>query len=243
MTPSAQILIVEDDPEILRFLEASLEAGGYRLAIAGDLSSGLIEAQSRQPDLILLDLGLPDGDGLTLIPHLRQFSQAPIVVLSARGREADKIAALDLGADDFIAKPFAAGELHARIRACLRRVRQSASLNDQFHFGDVLVDFARRTVYRQSEEIHLTPTEFKLLAILIEGRGKVLTQRFLLNQVWGPQNLDQAQYLRVYMKQLRQKLEVDPARPRFLKTETGVGYRFVPVESAPHPQIAARITF
>jgi two-component system KDP operon response regulator KdpE len=230
MTNSPLILIVEDDPEILRVLQASLEAGGYRLAVAGSLADGLVEAQSRQPDLVLLDLGLPDGDGLTLIPRLRQFSRAPILVLSARGREEDKITALDLGADDFVAKPFLTGELHARIRAGLRRIRDAAQVEELYRFGSVEVDLVGRTVRRDQMEVHLTPTEFKLLATLIENRGKVLTHRYLLNAVWGPQNIDQSQYLRVYMKQLRQKLEADPARPKFLKTETGIGYRFLSAE-------------
>lgn len=230
MTNSPLILIVEDDLEILRVLQASLEAEGYRLAVAGSLAEGMVEAQSRQPDLVLLDLGLPDGDGLTLIPRLRQFSRAPILVLSARGREEDKISALDLGADDFVAKPFSAGELHARIRAGLRRVRDAAQVEERYRFGPVEVDLVGRTVRRDQMEVHLTPTEFKLLATLIENRGKVLTHRYLLNAIWGPQNIDQSQYLRVYMKQLRQKLEADPARPKFLKTETGIGYRFLSAE-------------
>jgi two-component system KDP operon response regulator KdpE len=228
MTSAQRILIIEDDAEIARLLETSLQAASYRTLHADNLRQGLIEAQSHQPELVLLDLGLPDGDGLTLIPRLREFSIAPIVVLSARGREEDKIAALDLGADDFVAKPFSSAELHARIRAALRRTLQSAQIDHTFTFGDVLIDFTSRTVCRASSEIHLTPTEFKLLTTLIESRGKVLTQRYLLNAVWGPQLLDQAQYLRVYMKQLRQKLEPDPTRPRFFKTETGVGYRFTP---------------
>lgn len=225
MTNAPLILIVEDDAAILQLLVTSLEAAGYRVAQAVNLAEALIEAQSRQPELILLDLGLPDGDGLTLIPRLREFTQSPIVVLSARGREEDRVAALDLGADDFVPKPFSAPELHARIRAALRRSRQ---LESTFEFGDVVVDFSGGTVRRAGADVHLTPTEFKLLATLISGRGKVLTQRHLLNAVWGPQLLDQAQYLRVYMKQLRQKLEPNPALPRYLKTETGIGYRFVP---------------
>lgn len=223
MTNAPLILIVEDDPQICLVLTASLEAEGYRLEIAGNLREALAQAQARQPELVLLDLGLPDGDGLTLIPQLRKFSTSPIVVLSARGREEDKIAALDLGADDFVAKPFSTAELHARIRAGLRRVRQVAAT---VNFGDVSVDFESRTVRRLDAIVHLTPTEFKLLSILIQNHGKALTQRFLLNAVWGPQSLEQAQYLRVYMTQLRRKLEVDPSRPRFFKTETGVGYRF-----------------
>ncbi|MCX6613047.1 MAG: response regulator, partial [Acidobacteria bacterium] len=163
MTNAPLILIVEDDPEILRVLQTSLEAVGYRLAVGTSLAEGLVEAQSRQPDLVLLDLGLPDGDGLTLIPRLREFSRAPILVLSARGREEDKIAALDLGADDFVAKPFSAGELHARIRAGLRRMRESAQVDERYRFGEVEVDLAQRTVRRNQIEVHLTPTEFKLL--------------------------------------------------------------------------------
>ena len=223
MTNAPLILIVEDDPQILAVLVASLEAEGYRLELAGSLREALVQAKARQPELVLLDLGLPDGDGLTLIPKLREFSTAPILVLSARGREVDKISALDLGADDFVAKPFSAGELHARIRAGMRRVRPVAAV---VTFGDVSVDFESRSVRKSGEEVHLTPTEFKLLGTLIESPGKVLTQRFLLNAVWGPQNLDQAQYLRVYITQLRRKLEKNPARPTYLRTETGVGYRF-----------------
>ena len=213
-----------------RFLSSALTANGFRVVEASTLREGEQLVTATPPAAILLDLGLPDGDGLSLIPKLRSFSLAPIVVLSARGREEDKIAALDLGADDFVAKPFSAGELHARIRAGLRRLRQSAQVEELFEFGQVVVDFTRREVARAGFEVHLTPTEFKLLATLIENRGKVLTQRFLLNAVWGPQSIEQAQYLRVYMKQLRQKLEVDAARPKFLRTETGVGYRFVPAE-------------
>jgi two-component system KDP operon response regulator KdpE len=228
MTSAARIVVIEDDPAIARLLETSLEAAGYRVQVAGDVAGGLVAAQSWQPELILLDLGLPDGDGLTLIPRLREFTAAPILVLSARGLEEDRVAALDLGADDFVPKPFSAPELHARIRAALRRSRQAAQLEERYQFGDVVVDLAGRTVARGGEEVHLTPTEFKLLVTLIEGRGKVLTQRYLLNAVWGPQLLDQPQYLRVYMKQLRQKLESNPAQPVHFKTETGVGYRFVP---------------
>lgn len=223
MTNAPLILIVEDDPKILAVLVVSLEAEGYRLQLTGNLRDALTQAQARQPDLVLLDLGLPDGDGLTLISKLRSFSSAPILVLSARGREVDKIAALDLGADDFVAKPFFAGELHARMRAGLRRVRPVGTV---VTFGEVSVDCENRSVRRSGEEVHMTPTEFKLLTTLIGNPGKVLTQRFLLNAVWGPQNLDQAQYLRVYMTQLRRKLEKDPARPTYLRTETGVGYRF-----------------
>ncbi|WP_031495559.1 response regulator [Bryobacter aggregatus] len=228
MTNAPLILVVEDDVQISRVLQTSLEGAGYRVAWAATLGAAIGEARSRQPDLVLLDLGLPDGDGLSLIPQLREFSVAPIVVLSARGREEDKIRALDLGADDFVAKPFSIGEVQARIRAGLRRQRQATYAEPIFRFGNLRVDLEGRSLRRNDEEIHLTPTEFKLLLTLIEHRGKAMTQRFLLNAVWGPQSLDQAQYLRVYMAQLRRKIEADPARPRYLKTETGVGYRFVP---------------
>lgn len=218
------ILIIEDDPAILSFLVTSLDAAGYRTVHAANLAQALVEAQSRTPDLTLLDLGLPDGDGLTLIPKIRAFSALPILVVSARGQEADKIAALDLGADDFIPKPFSAGELHARIRAALRRTRPSTPV---FTFGPVTIDFDARRVQRNGEEVHLTPTEYKLLTLLIDNQGKALTHRFLLTNVWGPQSLDQSQYLRVYMTQLRRKLELEPSRPQHFKTEPGVGYRFL----------------
>lgn len=227
MINAASILIVEDDPQILRFLRASLEAEGYRVLAESTAAAALAEAQSRQPDLFLLDLGLPDGDGLDLIPRLRVFTRAPILIVSARGQERDRIEALDRGADDFIAKPFSAPELHARIRAALRRAHPQESAAPLLRFGPIEIDWAARIVRRSGQQLHLTPTEFKLLRILAEHRGKVVTQRFLLNEVWGPQSLEQPQYLRVYMGQLRRKLETDPARPSYLRTETGVGYRFV----------------
>jgi two-component system, OmpR family, KDP operon response regulator KdpE len=222
---TASILAIEDDPQIARFLLSSLRAEGYRVTHATKLGEALGEAQSRQPDLYLLDLGLPDGDGLTLIPRLRQFSQAPILVVSARGQESDRIDALDLGADDFITKPFSAAELHARIRAALRRARPLES-GSAMSLGEATIDWDAHVIRRDGQEFHLTPTEYKLLRLLTAHAGKVLTQRFLLNEVWGPQSVEHSQYLRVYMAQLRRKLEADPARPRYLRTETGVGYRF-----------------
>jgi two-component system, OmpR family, KDP operon response regulator KdpE len=222
---TASLLVIEDDAQIARFLLSSLRAEGYRVTHATKLREALAEAQARQPDLYLLDLGLPDGDGLQLIPQLRQFSQAPILVVSARGQESDRIDALDLGADDFITKPFSAAELHARIRAALRRARPAAVGASSLRLGDALVDWDAHVVRRNGEEFHLTPTEYKLLRLLTTHAGKVLTQRFLLNEVWGPQSVEHSQYLRVYMAQLRRKLETDPARPRYLRTETGVGYR------------------
>jgi two-component system, OmpR family, KDP operon response regulator KdpE len=223
------ILVVEDDPQIRRFLRATLDAEGYRFLETVTGEDALTQAASRQPDLILLDLGLPDRDGLEVIQKVREWSQAPILVLSARGQEADKIAALDLGADDYVAKPFAVGELLARIRAALRRsstVAQEGS-GSVVHFGGVEVDLEKRLVKVEGKDVHLTPNEYKLLQVLIKHPGKVLTQRQLLNEVWGPNSTEQAQYLRVYIAQLRRKLEHDPARPKHLQTEPGVGYRLV----------------
>jgi two-component system KDP operon response regulator KdpE len=219
------ILVVEDDAQIRRFLRATLAAEGYRFHEAVTAEEGLAQAASRQPDLILLDLGLPDGDGLEIIRHVREWSQTPILVVSARGRERDKIAALDLGADDYVAKPFAVGELLARIRAALRRAKPLPQDGAAFRFGQVEVDLDKRQVRVNGVETHLTPNEYKLLLVLIRYPGKVLTQRQLLNEVWGPNHIEQAQYLRVYIAQLRRKLERDPARPKHLQTEPGVGYR------------------
>jgi two-component system KDP operon response regulator KdpE len=223
------ILLIEDDAQIRRFLRAALAAEDYRLQEALTAEEGLAQAAARQPDLILLDLGLPDRDGLEVIRSIRQWGQIPILVLSARGQEKDKIAALDLGADDYVAKPFAVGELLARIRAALRRA--SARVDGAgavVRFGAVEVDLEKRVVRVNREEVHLTPNEYKLLQVLIQHAGKVLTQRQLLNEVWGPQHTGQAQYLRVYIAQLRRKLEHDPARPKYLQTEPGVGYRLLP---------------
>jgi two-component system KDP operon response regulator KdpE len=222
---TASILVVEDDPQIARFLLTSLRAEGHHVAHATTLAAALVEAQSHQPELYLLDLGLPDGDGLQLIPQIRAFSHAPILVVSARGQESDRIAALDLGADDFITKPFSAAELHARIRAALRRARPADTNQPTFTLGETTIDWDAHLIHRSGRQFHLTPTEYKLLRLLTAHPGKVLTQRFLLNEVWGPQSVEHSQYLRVYMAQLRRKLEADPARPRHLRTETGVGYR------------------
>jgi two-component system KDP operon response regulator KdpE len=223
------ILIVEDDPQIRRFLRATLAAEGYRFQEAVSAEEALSMAASHPPDLILLDLGLPDRDGLEVISGVRQWSQAPILVLSARGQETDKIAALDLGADDYVAKPFAVGELLARIRAALRRsiAMPGDAPGALFQFGRVAVDLDKRVVKVDGRDVHLTPNEYKLLQVLIKHCGKVLTQRQLLNEVWGPNSTEQAQYLRVYIAQLRRKLELDPARPKHLQTEPGVGYRLV----------------
>lgn len=222
------ILMIEDDPQIRRFLRATLAAEGYVSREALTAKDGIAQAEAGRPDLILLDLGLPDFDGLEVIRRVRESSQTPIVILSARGQEKDKVGALDLGADDYVAKPFAVGELLARIRAALRRA--TALPHDGglvFRFGRVEVDLENRVVKAHGEEIHLTPNEYKLLQVFIRYPGKVLTQRQLLNEVWGPNNTDQAQYLRVYMAQLRRKLERDSTRPKHLQTEPGVGYRLV----------------
>src|SRR5512142_3011296 len=223
------ILIIEDDAQIRRFLRAALDAEGYRLQESITAEEGLAQASSRQPDLILLDLGLPDRDGLDVIGSVREWGKIPILVLSARGREKDKIAALDLGADDYVANPFAVGELLARIRAALRRSTTAAAAS-MVRFGLVEVDLDKRAVRVEGQEVHLTPNEYKLLQVLIRHAGKVLTQRQLLNEVCGPQHTEQAQYLRVYIAQLRRKLERNPARPKHLQTEPGVGYRLVPEE-------------
>jgi two-component system, OmpR family, KDP operon response regulator KdpE len=221
------VLMIEDDPQIRRFLRAALAAEDYQFHEALTAEEGIAQAAARQPDLVLLDLGLPDRDGLEVIRGIRLWSQMPIVVLSARGQEKDKIAALDLGADDYVAKPFAVGELLARIRAALRRAAPLAAdgADTVIRFGTVQADFEKRVITVGGEEVHLTPNEYKLLQVLIKHAGRVVTQRQLLNEVWGPQHTEQSQYLRVYVAQLRRKLERDPARPRYLQTEPGVGYR------------------
>ena len=227
MNSAPEILIIEDDPQIRRFLRATFTAEQYRFYEAVTAGEGMAQAAARQPDLIVLDLGLPDRDGLEVIQKVREWTQTPIIVLSARGQEKDKIAALDSGADDFVSKPFAVGELLARVRAALRR---SATITrggngGAFRAGDIEVDLVRRVVTLRGAEVHLTPIEYKLLQTLIRHAGKVMTQRQLLIEVWGPQHSEEAQYLRVYMAQLRRKLESDPARPRHFLTEPGVGYR------------------
>ncbi|WP_238083760.1 MULTISPECIES: two-component system response regulator KdpE [Pseudescherichia] len=221
------ILIVEDEQAIIRFVRAALEADGLRVHEAQTLQRGLLEAATRKPDAIILDLGLPDGDGLDFIRDLRQWSQTPIIVLSARVEEQDKIAALDAGADDYLSKPFGIGELQARLRVALRRHGSASQSDPLITFSDVRVDLAARRIQRGEEEIHLTPIEFRLLAVLIGHHGKVLTQRQLLREVWGPNAVEHSHYLRIYMGHLRQKLENDPARPRHFITETGIGYRFM----------------
>ena len=224
-----QILLIEDDSQIRRFLRAALAAEDYRLIEAGTAEEGSAQAIARQPDLILLDLGLPDGDGLDVIRSIRATSQVPIIVLSARGQESDKVRALDCGADDFVGKPFGAGELMARIRAALRRFATVSNdgAGTVFQAGSIMADLEGRVVTVEGVEVHLTPIEFHLLRTLIRHAGKVVTQRQLLNEVWGPNYVEHAHYLRVYMAQLRRKLEKDSARPKHLITEPGVGYRLL----------------
>ncbi|TNV21462.1 two-component system response regulator KdpE [Buttiauxella sp. B2] len=221
------VLIVEDEKEIRRFLRTALEAESLRVHEAETLQRGLLEAATRKPDLVILDLGLPDGDGIDFIRDFRQWSQTPIVVLSARSDEQVKIDALDAGADDYLSKPFGIGELQARLRVVLRRHASLAQPDPVYQFSNITVDLATRRITRDGAEIHLTPIEFRLLATLLNNHGKVLTQRQLLNQVWGPNAVEHSHYLRIYMGHLRQKLENDPARPCHLLTETGIGYRFM----------------
>lgn len=223
----ANILIVEDEKEIRRFVRTALESEGLRVFESETLQRGLIEAATRKPDLVILDLGLPDGDGLDYIRDLRQWSAMPVIVLSARSSEDDKIAALDAGADDYLSKPFGIGELLARVRVALRRHGSGTQENSVVSFADISVDLVNRIVLRGGEDLHLTPIEFRLLAELLAHAGKVLTQRQLLSRVWGPNHVEHSHYLRIYMGHLRQKLEQDPTRPRHLLTETGVGYRLM----------------
>ncbi len=223
------ILVIEDEPQIHRFLRATLPSHGYRLIEATTGQAGLIAVGEQQPDLIILDLGLPDMDGLEVTRRLRAWSATPILVLSARGQEQDKVAALDLGADDYLTKPFGVAELLARIRVALRHAAQvdSGQESPVFSSGHLRVDLVRQQVFVDEEEVHLTVTEYKLLALLVRHAGKVLTHQQLLREVWGPGYGAESHYLRIYMGQLRHKLEQDPARPRLLRTETGVGYRLL----------------
>lgn len=224
-TPGPLVLVVEDEPQIRRFLRASLPSHGYRLVEATSGQEGLSAAAVERPDLILLDLGLPDMDGLEVIGQLREWTEVPILVLTARGQERDKIAVLDAGADDYLTKPFGVGELMARMRAAVRRARSAGGTDPTLSAGPLTVDLAGHRVWLEGKEIRLSVLEFKLLAELIRHAGKVLTHRHLLTGVWGPGYADQTHYLRVYMGHLRHKLEVEPARPRYLLTEPGVGYR------------------
>jgi two-component system KDP operon response regulator KdpE len=224
--PEPLILVIEDEAPIRKFLRATLGAHGYRVSEAANGKDGLIQAGMQPPQAVILDLGLPDMDGLDVLRELRRWSAVPVVVLSARGQESDKVAALDAGADDYLTKPFGVGELAARIRVAMRHAtRPEASSAATYAFGDIRIDLARRIVTKREQEVRLTPTEYNLLALLVKHAGKVLTHKHLLTEVWGPSHAGDVQYLRVFMQQLRHKLEDDPAQPRWLITESGVGYR------------------
>jgi two-component system KDP operon response regulator KdpE len=225
MTGKQRVLVVDDEPAILRFLRPALEANGFEVAAAGTAAEAIKRIAGERPEIVVLDLGLPDGDGKDVIRQVRQWSDVPIVVLSAREREAEKIEALDLGADDFVNKPFGVGELMARLRAALRHRAQRQGETPVLSVGNVEIDSVRHRVTRDGEEIKLTRKEFDLLACLARHAGKVMTHRQLLTAVWGPAHAQDTQYLRVYIGQLRQKLEADPDDPKIILTELGIGYR------------------
>jgi two-component system KDP operon response regulator KdpE len=221
-------VLVEDERQIRRFVRAALEAESWVVHECDTLRQGLADAATRKPDLIVLDLGLPDGDGMEFLRDLRSWSKVPVIVLSARVNEQDKIDALDAGADDYLTKPFGVGELLARVRAASRRRAEVGSAHSSvFEFGDVKIDLGLRTVHKAAQPVHLTPLEYRLLTLLVTNAGKVLTHRQILRDVWGPSHAENGHYVRVYMGHLRQKLEKDPAQPRHILTETAVGYRLV----------------
>jgi two-component system KDP operon response regulator KdpE len=227
MADAPRILVVEDEPEIRRFLRVSLEHHGFRLNEVTLVREAIAQAAMQPPDLMILDLGLPDGDGLEVIANVRGWSPLPIIVLSARGQEQDKVRALDAGADDYLTKPFGIEELLARVRVALRHSASGASADASavFQVGELRIDQSSRRVIVREQEVHLTPTEYKLLTLLARHAGKVVTHRQILKEVWGPGSAQETQYLRVFMAALRQKLEEKPAQPRYLLTELGVGYR------------------
>ena len=227
MSTASVAIVVEDEPQIRRFVRTALESESWRVVEAGTLKDGLSEAATRRPDLVVLDLALPDGDGIELVRSMRAWSNLPILVLSARGEEKDKIQALDAGADDYLTKPFGIGELLARVRALARRRGRADAAEPIFRAGDIEVDFANRRVKRAGEPVHLTPIEYRLLTLLATNAGRVLTHRQILREVWGPSHVEHEHYTRIYMGHLRRKLEADPAQPQHLLTETAVGYRLV----------------
>lgn len=225
---AATIIVIEDDQQIRRFIITSLESAELQVYSAEAGQQGLIEVGTRKPDIVMLDLGLPDMDGVEVIAQIRSWSTVPIIVLSARTDEAEKVKALDAGADDYLTKPFGSAELLARIRAQLRRrslATESNTNNGLYTFGEITVDLPKRLIFRDSKPVHLTPIEYRLLSVLIRNAGRVVTQRQLLKDVWGPAFIESSHYLRIYMGHLRQKLEADAAQPMYLITETGVGYR------------------
>jgi two-component system, OmpR family, KDP operon response regulator KdpE len=223
------VVVIEDEAQIRKFLRVALTGHGYRVLEAVRGEEGLIEAASRQPDLIMVDLGLPDIDGLQVIQRIREWSAVPIIVLSARGQEQDKVTALDAGADDYVSKPFAVGELLARMRVALRHHAQvdRETGESTLTLGDLHIDLGRRRVLLRDAEVHLSPIEYRLLTTLVRYGGKIVTHRQLLREVWGPNAEEQPNYVRVYMAHLRRKLESDPAQPKYLLTEPGVGYRLL----------------
>ncbi|HTQ74086.1 MAG TPA: response regulator [Burkholderiales bacterium] len=224
--PAPVVVAVEDDPQIRRFLRTGLESHGFQVHEAETGAQGIAEAANRRPDIVILDLGLPDMDGVQVVRRIREWSALPVIVLSARVTETDKVAALDAGADDYLTKPFGLGELLARIRVALRHAQGAAQeKGGAYSVAGLKVDLAQRRVLVDGREVHLTPIEYRLLAALVKNAGKVLTHRQLLKDVWGPAYVERSHYLRVHMAALRHKLEADPARPRFLLTEAGVGYR------------------
>jgi two-component system KDP operon response regulator KdpE len=225
---SPLVLVIDDEPQIRRLLRVTLEANGYRVSDASTGQEGIVQAAQRRPEVILLDLGLPDLDGIEVLKRLREWTQTPVLILSVRDREDDKVAALDAGADDYVTKPFGSSELLARWRAALRHA-QSKGGESVFRSGAVEVNLAARTVSKQGQEVRLTPIEYSLLRLLVTHAGKVLTHRQLLNEVWGPKALEQTQYLRVHIAHLREKLENDANRPSFIVTEPGIGYRLMEI--------------
>jgi two-component system KDP operon response regulator KdpE len=228
MTKKQQaVIVIEDEPQIRRLLRLTLEANGFRCLEAESARRGLLDIAAYRPDLLLVDLGLPDRDGIEVIRAVREWSAVPIIVLSARSQEADKIAALDAGADDYVTKPFTVGELLARLRVALRHAaaRGRPEATRVFTLGAIRVDLFHRQVFVNGQEVHLTPIEFRLLTVLIQNAGQVVTYNHLLREVWGPNKLDQSHYVRTYIADLRRKLEADAARPVYLLTEVGVGYR------------------
>jgi two-component system KDP operon response regulator KdpE len=227
MDPRPTILVIEDEPEIRRFLRTSLEAEGYRVAESATARRGVIDAGTHKPDVVIVDLGLPDFDGVEVVRQIRQWSSVPILILSARAQERSKIDAFDAGADDYVTKPFGIGELLARIKVALRHAFRVRTGDAALHFDAATVYLERRTATRDGEPLHLTPIEFRLLAALARHLGMVVTHRQLLSEVWGPSHAADTHYLRIYVKQLREKLEREPMRPRHLVTEIGVGYRLL----------------
>lgn len=223
-------LIIDDEVQIRRLLRLTLESNGYKVFEATGGQEGLMQVAQRRPDVVLLDLGLPDIDGLTVLKRLREWSQTPVVILSVREREEDKVAALDVGADDYVTKPFGTAELLARLRVALRHTQSHGDVV-VFRFGDIEVDLVQRTVRRKGQEVRLTATEYTLLQLFVKHAGKVLTQRQIMRDVWGPNYVEQTHYLRVYVKHLREKLEENPSRPELITTEPGVGYRLKVQES------------